>query len=69
MQDPEFVVAFRKQRETAVGSYWTSAEYTRMEEATGGAIADENNGSIEIGFDFAEPYNFAQHSTGLMFFR
>jgi len=69
MQDPEFVIAFRKQRETSIGSYWTSPEHGRMVQATAGAIDDRNNGSIEIGFDYAEPYNFAQHATGLMFLR
>ena len=69
MQDPDFVVAFRKQRETSVGSYWGSPEHARMAAATAGAIDDKNNGSVEIGFDYAQPYNFTQHGTGLMFLR
>jgi len=40
-----------------------------MAAATAGAIDDKNNGSIEIGFDYALPYNFTQHGTGLMFLR
>ena len=69
MQDPDFVVVFRKQRETSVGSYWGSPEHARMAAATAGAIDDKNNGSVEIGFDYAQPYNFTQHGTGLMFLR
>jgi hypothetical protein len=68
-QDPDFVTALKKKRDTSVGSYWNSLEHQRMQLATGGAIDDQCNGIIEIGFDFAEPYNFKAHGTGLMFMR
>ena len=67
--DPDFVKALRKKRDTSIGSYWNSLEHQRMTRATGGAVDDPCNGIIEVGFDYAQPYNFTTHSTGLMFMR
>jgi hypothetical protein len=69
MQDPEFVAAFSRDRDFSVGSYWGSSEHERMKEATGGAVDGKDNGIIDLGFDYGQPYNFTQHATGLMFFR
>lgn len=69
MADPEFVESWRQARVQVPGGYWGSPEHLRMREATGGAVDNPDNGIIELGFDFAQPYNFANHSTGLMFFR
>jgi hypothetical protein len=69
MQDPDFVAAFRKERDDAPGSYWGSPEHARMSQATAGAVDDRRNGIIDLGFDFVQPYHFTQHSTGLLFMR
>jgi hypothetical protein len=69
MADPEFVAAWRQARVQFPGSYWGSPEHHRMKQATSGAVDSPHNGVIELWFDFAQPYNFANHSTGLMFFR
>jgi hypothetical protein len=69
MHDPDFVAAFRRERNDEPGSYWGSAEHERMTEATGGAVDNRDNGIIDLGFDFVQPYHFTQHSTGLMFMR
>jgi hypothetical protein len=69
MSDPDFVKALQAPRLVRVGNYWASLEYKRLNRAVGGVLDNPQHGVLEIGFDFAEPYNFAKHSTGLMFMR
>jgi hypothetical protein len=78
MRDPEFVRAFYAGRVETVGGWWGSAEHKRLQKATayeeghperGSHASHPDTGCIEIGFDFAQPYNFLQHATGLMFIR
>lgn len=69
MGDPDFVKALQDPRVVRVGSFWASPEYKRLNKAVGGVLDNQQHGVLEIGFDFAEPYNFAKHSTGLMFMR
>jgi hypothetical protein len=40
-----------------------------LDQAVGGVLTDVKHGVLELGFDFAEPYNFVKHSTGLLFMR
>ena len=69
MNDPDFVAAIMANKVHVVGTYLSSPEYQRLNQATGGLPSQRGNGVIELGFDFAQPYNFVQHSTGLLFFR
>lgn len=69
MGDPEFVKALQAGKVACVGNYWGSEEYARLNKAVGGVLCSWQHGVLEIGFDFAEPYNFAKHSTGMMFMR
>lgn len=69
MSDPEFVAALLAAKVARVGSFWASAEFNRLNKAVGGVLTSTLHGVIELGFDFAQPYNFVQHSTGLMFMR
>jgi hypothetical protein len=52
-----------------VGNWFASKEYKRLNRVLGGVLDNPQHGVLEIGFDFAEPYTFAKHSTGLMFMR
>lgn len=69
MSDPDFVKALQAARLARVGNFWASTEYKRLNRAVGGVLDSPEHGVLEIGFDFAEPYNFTKHSTGLMFMR
>lgn len=69
MSDPAFVKALQSPRLIRVGTFWASREYRRLNKVLGGVLDNLQHGVLEIGFDFAEPYNFAKHSTGLMFMR
>lgn len=69
MSDPAFVKALQSPKLVQVGSFAASPEYKRLNRAVGGVLDGPEHGVLEIGFDFAEPYNFAKHSTGLMFMR
>ncbi|KAF6257688.1 hypothetical protein COO60DRAFT_1701687 [Scenedesmus sp. NREL 46B-D3] len=69
MSDPEFVAALLAAKVARVGSFWESSEFNRLNKAVGGVLTSTLHGVIELGFDFAQPYNFVQHSTGLMFMR
>ena len=69
MGDPEFVKALQADKVACVGNYWGSEEFARLNRAVGGVLCSWQHGVLEIGFDFAEPYNFAKHSTGMMFMR
>lgn len=69
MADPEFVAALTYAKVERVGSFWASTEFKRLNKAVGGVLTSTLHGVIDLGFDFAQPYNFVQHSTGLMFMR
>lgn len=69
MGDPAFVKALLASKLARVGNFWDSMEFKRLNKAVGGVLSSAQHGVLEIGFDFAEPYNFAKHSTGLMFMR
>ncbi|KAF6250103.1 hypothetical protein COO60DRAFT_1629987 [Scenedesmus sp. NREL 46B-D3] len=69
MSDPEFVAALLAAKVARVGSFWASSEFNRLNKAVSGVLTSTLHGVIELGFDFAQPYNFVQHSTGLMFMR
>jgi hypothetical protein len=68
--DPAFVKALLEAREVNfVGSFADSEEFKRLKAAVGGVLSSSKDGIIELGFDFAQPYNFLQHSTGFLFMR
>lgn len=67
--DPEFVAARASARVMTPGSFWGSKEMQRLEQVTGGAINGSDCSICELGFDSAELFHFAQHSTGLIFIR
>ncbi|WIA36729.1 hypothetical protein OEZ86_008001 [Tetradesmus obliquus] len=67
--DPAFVKALLEARVVNVGSFADSEEFRRLNKAVGGVLSSSEHGIIELGFDFAQPYNFLQHSTGFMFMR
>ncbi|KAF6249640.1 hypothetical protein COO60DRAFT_1647837 [Scenedesmus sp. NREL 46B-D3] len=58
MSDPEFVAALLAAKVARVGSFWASAEFNRLNKAVGGVLTSTLHGVIELGFDFAQPYNF-----------
>jgi len=63
------VKALLEARVVNVGSFADSEEFRRLNKAVGGVLSSSEHGIIELGFDFAQPYNFLQHSTGFMFMR
>lgn len=69
MADPEFVAALRAPKVGPVGCFWRSPEFKRLNKAVCGVLGSPDHGVLELGFDFAEPYIFVKHSTGLMFMR
>lgn len=69
MSDPAFVQALLEGKVEKVGNFWSSPEFKRLNRAVGGVLSDPHHGVIELGFDFAQPYIFINHSTGLMFLR
>lgn len=69
MSDPAFVKALQSPKVVRVGSFAASPEFKRLNRAVGGVLDSPEHGVLELGFDFAEPYIFAKHSTGLMFMR
>jgi hypothetical protein len=67
--DPAFVKALLEAKEVKIGSFADSDEFKRLNAAVGGVLSSKEHGIIELGFDFAQPYNFLQHSTGFLFMR
>lgn len=67
--DPAFVKAVLEAKVVRVGSFADSEEFRRLNKAVGGVLSDNHHAVIELGFDFAQPYNFLQHATGFMFMR
>lgn len=67
--DPAFVKALLEAKEVKIGSFADSEEFRRLNQAVGGVLSSSEHAVIELGFDFAQPYNFLQHATGFMFMR
>jgi hypothetical protein len=67
--DPAFVKAVLEAKEVNIGSFADSEEFRRLNEAVGGVLSSSAHGVIELGFDFAQPYHFLQHSSGFLFMR
>ena len=56
-------------RDEYPGDFYSSEEAKRIDARLGGALFHPDNSGYEIGMDWAQPYDFKQHSTGVVCIR
>ena len=67
--DPEWCELRGSGRDFSAAGFYGSAAAARMNEECGGQLFQPGNSVYELGFDFAQVFNFANHSTGALFVR